>query len=144
MEYSQGIQFETSIINMKETQELTRNNQPKKSNISSAGVAPPSTHRLLQRIALWDLQLEMSKNRPWRWRCLSRQPIFYSTFPADAPSSKFSPFPASSATRNFLSSYADASSAAFFPLYLDSAIPKADFLAFIIASPTGQSFEVTR
>ena len=30
MEYSQGIQFETSIINMEEVQELTMNNQPKK------------------------------------------------------------------------------------------------------------------
>ena len=28
MDYSQGIQFETSIINMKEAQELKMNNQP--------------------------------------------------------------------------------------------------------------------
>ena len=30
MEHSQGIQFETSIINMKQAQELTKNNQPEK------------------------------------------------------------------------------------------------------------------
>ena len=30
MDYSQGIQFETSIINMEEAQELTMNNQPGK------------------------------------------------------------------------------------------------------------------
>ena len=30
MDYSQGIQFETSIINMEEAQELTMNNQPEK------------------------------------------------------------------------------------------------------------------
>ena len=71
MDYSQGIQFETNIIKMKEAKELTMNNQPKKSNRSSDGVAPSSTNGLLQRIALWDLQLEMSKNRPWRWRYLS-------------------------------------------------------------------------
>ena len=40
MEYSPGIQFETSIINMEEAQELTMNDQPGKSNKSSAGVAP--------------------------------------------------------------------------------------------------------
>ena len=53
MDYSQGIQFETSIINMEEAQELTMNNQPKKINRSGAGVAPSITHGLLQRIALW-------------------------------------------------------------------------------------------
>ena len=52
MDYSQGIQFETSIINMEEAQELTMNNQPKKSNRSGAGVDPSSTHGLLQRILL--------------------------------------------------------------------------------------------
>ena len=61
MDYSQGIQFETSIINMEEAQELTMNNQQKKSNKSGDGVAPSSTHGLLQRIALWDLQLESPK-----------------------------------------------------------------------------------
>ena len=30
IDYSQGIQFETSIINIEEAQELTMNNQPKK------------------------------------------------------------------------------------------------------------------
>ena len=30
MDYSQGIQFETSIINMEEAKKLTMNNQPKK------------------------------------------------------------------------------------------------------------------
>ena len=65
MDYSQGIQFEISIINMEEAQELTMNNQLKKSNRSGAGVAPSSTHGLPQRIALWDLQLERPKNRPW-------------------------------------------------------------------------------
>ena len=58
MGYSQGIQFETSIINTEEAQELTTRNQQKKGNKSGSGVAPSINHGLLQRIALWDLQLE--------------------------------------------------------------------------------------
>ena len=58
IDYSQGIQFETSIIIMEETQELTMNNQPKKINKSGAGVSPSSTHELLQRISQWESQLE--------------------------------------------------------------------------------------
>ena len=61
IDYSQGIQFETSIIIMEETQELTMNNQPKKINKSGACVSPSSTHELLQRIALWKSQLERPK-----------------------------------------------------------------------------------
>ena len=61
MDYSQGIQFETSIINMEEAQELTMKNHPGKSNKGGAGLDPSSTHELLQRIALWDLQLERPK-----------------------------------------------------------------------------------
>ena len=61
MYYSQDIQFETSLINMEEAQELTMNNEPKKSNRSGVGGAPSSTHGLLQRISLWGLQLERPK-----------------------------------------------------------------------------------
>ena len=61
MDYSQGIQFQTSIIKMEEAQELTMNNEPKKINRRGAGVAPSRTHGLLHRIALWDLQLERPK-----------------------------------------------------------------------------------
>ena len=61
MDYIKGIQFQTSLINMEEAQELTTNNQPKKSNRSGADVDPSSTHWLLQRIALWELQLESPK-----------------------------------------------------------------------------------
>ena len=61
MDYSQGIKFETNIINMEEAQEPTMNNQPVKSNKIGASVAPSSTHKLLQRIALWGLQLERPK-----------------------------------------------------------------------------------
>ena len=68
MDYSAGILFQTIIINMKQAQELTKNNQPEKLNISGA----------------------------------------------------------------------------FFDSDLDSAIPKANCLAFHIASPTGQSFVLTR
>ena len=71
MYYGQGIQFETSIINMEEAQELTMKNHPGKSNKGGAGLDPSSTHELLQRIALWDLQLERPKNRPWGWRYLN-------------------------------------------------------------------------
>ena len=71
MDYIQGIQFETSIINMEEAQELIMNNQLKKSNKSGAGVAPSSTHELLQRISLWDLQLERPNNQPWGWLYLN-------------------------------------------------------------------------
>ena len=61
MDYSQGIQFETSIVNMEEAKELTMNNQPKGSNKSGAGVAPSSTYEVPPRIALCDLQLEGPK-----------------------------------------------------------------------------------
>ena len=52
--------------------------------------------------------------------------------------------PAASAAIYLLSSYAAASSAAFFASDLDSPIPKANFFPFLIASLTGQSFELTR
>ena len=71
MDYSQGIQFETSIINMEEAQELTMKNQPKKSNRRGAGVDPSSTCGFPPRIALWDLQLERPTNWPWIWRYLN-------------------------------------------------------------------------
>ena len=71
MEYSPGIQFETSIINTEEAKELTMSNQPKKINKSGAGVASSSTHDLLQRISLWDLQLERPKIWPWGWGYLN-------------------------------------------------------------------------
>ena len=69
---------------------------------------------------------------------------FYDTFPSDAPSSDFSPSPAASAARYLLSSSAAVYSADFFASDLDSAIPKANVLAFLIASPSGKYFEVTR
>ena len=52
---------------------------------------------------------------------------FYTTFPADAPSSDFSPSPAASAARHLLSSSAAEFSAAFFHSDLDGTIPKANF-----------------
>ena len=51
----------------------------------------------------------------------------------------FHPFPAASTARNLLSSSAAAYYAAFFASDLDDAVSKANFLAFLIASPTGQS-----
>ena len=71
MDYSAGILFQTSIINMKQAQELTKNNQPKNRNISGAIVDPSSTPELVQTIALWDLQCERPKNRLWGWRYLN-------------------------------------------------------------------------
>ena len=71
MEYSAGILFQTSIINMEQAQELTNNNQPEKWNISGAVVAPSSTPELVQRIALWDLQRERQKKWLWGWRYLN-------------------------------------------------------------------------
>ena len=61
----------------------------------------------------------------------------YTTYPADAPSSDFSPFPAASAAIHFLSSSAAAASVDFFASNLDGAVSKANFLAFLIASPAG-------
>ena len=61
IDYSQGIQFETSFINMEEAQELTMNSQPKQFNRIGACVAPSITHGLLQSISLWDLQLGRPK-----------------------------------------------------------------------------------
>ena len=69
--------------------------------------------------------------------------IFYTTFPADAPSYDFSPFPAASVTRHLLSSSDTVCFTAFFASEWDIPIPKANFLVFLIASPTCQSFEVT-
>ena len=66
VDYNQGIQFQTSLINMEDTKQLTTNNQPGKSNRSGANVAPSRTYGFPPRIALWDLQLERPKNRPWR------------------------------------------------------------------------------
>ena len=71
IDYSQGIQFQTSIINKEEAKELTMNNQPKKSNRRSAGVSPSSTYGFPPRISLWGLQLEKPKNWPWKWRYLN-------------------------------------------------------------------------
>ena len=71
MDYSAGILFQTSIINMEQAQELTMNNQPGKWNKSGAVVAPSSTPKLVQRIALWDLKCERPKNWPWGWRYLN-------------------------------------------------------------------------
>ena len=70
--------------------------------------------------------------------------IFYTIFTVDAPSSDFSTSQVVSAARNFLSSSAAASSVDFFALDGDSPIPEAIFLAFIIVSHTGQSFEIIR
>ena len=61
MEYSTGILFQTSIINMEQAQELTMNNQPEKWNKSGAVVAPSSTPELVQRIALWDCNTKGQK-----------------------------------------------------------------------------------
>ena len=71
MDYSVGILFQTSVINVKQAQELTKNNQPEKWNISGAVVAPSSTPELVQRIALWDLQCKRPKNWLWGWRYLN-------------------------------------------------------------------------
>ena len=71
VDYSQGIQFQTSIINMEEAQELTMYNQTKKNNRSGAGVAPSSTYGFTPRISLWVLKLERPTNRPWRGRYLN-------------------------------------------------------------------------
>ena len=61
MDYSQGIQFQTSLVNTKEAQELTMNNELEKSNRSGAGVALSSTYGFPPRISLWDLELERPK-----------------------------------------------------------------------------------
>ena len=68
----------------------------------------------------------------------------YTTYPADAPSSGFPPSPAASGARHLLSSSAAAYYAAFFASNFDGAVSKADLLAFLIASPTGQSLEEIR
>ena len=71
-------------------------------------------------------------------------PLIYTIDPVDASSSDLSFSPAASAAIHILSSSASASYTVFFASDLDSAIPKANFLAFHIASPTGQSFVLTR
>ena len=71
-------------------------------------------------------------------------PLIHTTDHVDASSSDLAFSPAASAAIHILSSSAAASYAVFFASDLDSAIPKANFLAFRIASPTGQSFVLTR
>ena len=67
IDYSPGIHFQTSLINMEEAKELTMRNQTKDINKSGAGVAPSSTYKFPPRISLWDLQLERPKIWPWGW-----------------------------------------------------------------------------
>ena len=71
MEYIPGIQFQTSLVNMKEAKSLTTRNQPERSNKSGSDVDPEITYELLQIIALWDLKLEGPKNWPWGWGYLN-------------------------------------------------------------------------
>ena len=56
---------------MEEAKELTMKNQLKKSTKIGPGVVPSITHELLQRIALWDLQLDRPENWPWGWGYLN-------------------------------------------------------------------------
>ena len=44
VDYSTGIKFQTSLINMEEAKELTMRNQPEKNKKAGAGVAPSSTY----------------------------------------------------------------------------------------------------
>ena len=82
---------------------------------------------------------QQSQPRPI-FGCFTASASSYTTYPDDAPSSDFPPSPAASSARHLLSSSAAASSAAFFASNLDGAV----FLAFLIASPTGQSLEEIR
>ena len=61
-------------------------------------------------------------------------PLIHTTDPVDASSSELEFSPAASAAIHILASSAAASSTVFFISDLDSAIPKANFLAFHIAS----------
>ena len=71
-------------------------------------------------------------------------PLIHTTDPVDASSSDLAFSPAASAAIHILSSSAAASYTVFFASDLDSDIPKSNFLAFRIASPTGHSFVLTR
>ena len=71
MYYSLGVYFQTSLVNMEESNYSPREINRKRSNQSGAGVAPSSTYELPQRIALWDLKLERPKNWPWGWEYLN-------------------------------------------------------------------------
>ena len=71
-------------------------------------------------------------------------PLIHTTYPVDASSYDLAFSPAASTAIHILSSSATASSTVFFASDLDSTIPKANFLAFRIASPTGKSFVLTR
>ena len=85
---------------------------------------------------------DTSNNHPQLPHCFSIHILYHIS--CWYPLIWFSPSPAASAARHLLSSSAAEFYAALFASDLDSAIPKAYFLAFLIASPTGQSFEVTR
>ena len=71
VDYSSGMQFETSLINIEEAKELTMKKKPEKGNKSGASMAPSSTDELLQRISLWEFQLERPKHWPWGWGYLN-------------------------------------------------------------------------
>ena len=69
--------------------------------------------------------------------------ILYTKFPDYSPPSNFPPSLEAYDARHLISSSAAAYYYAFFASDLDSTIPKSDFLAFLITSATGKSFEVT-
>ena len=70
MDYSPGICFQKSLVNMYKAKALTKNNQLGKrirSKNDGASVAPSSTYELPQMIALWVFLVKRPKNCPWGW-----------------------------------------------------------------------------
>ena len=70
MDYSAGIRFQKSLVNMEEAKLITRKNQMGKrirSKEENSGVAPPSTYELPQMIYLWGFIIIRPKSQPWKW-----------------------------------------------------------------------------
>ena len=66
MEYSQGIQFQTSLINMEEAKEITMNNQKKLCRCGSV-----KHLHIFSKDCPVGIAIRNAKNRPWRWRHLN-------------------------------------------------------------------------
>ena len=70
MDYSQGIQFQTSLTNMEEAKGLTINNQQKKCKCGSV-----KHLRISSKDCPVGLAIRKAKNRPWRQRHLNWKQI---------------------------------------------------------------------
>ena len=120
MDYSPGIQFQISIINVEEAKESTTINQPEKKQQNQCRCGSIKHLQVTSKDCPMGPEIRRAKKKALRMGL-----------------SDFSPSPAASAAIHLLYFSAAASYATFFTLYLDSGIPKADFWTFEFQVPQG-------